>query len=82
MKTSYLVNQIQDDEVSIDSDDRVFIENVSWDTNSNEIEEEYDSEDENISLKSNENPKRKNEKNYNYLMHSYRKLYDNSKAAR
>ena len=36
--TEELVKEIQDDDISIASDDRDFIDNISWDTNSNENE--------------------------------------------
>ena len=36
--TDELVKKIKDEDISIASDDRDFIDNISWDTNSNELE--------------------------------------------
>ena len=71
--TEELVKKIKDEDISIASDDRDFIDNISWDTNSNE--KESDEGDNDMGTIDTQNQNQKSSKNYNYLMHQYRRLY-------
>lgn len=57
--------EINSDDVSIDSVDREFIENLSWDTNSQEF----------IKSNSNESEEEKDNENYDFMLHNYKKCY-------
>ena len=65
--TDEMIKKISDEEVSIDSDDRDFIDNISWDTNSNEADSNEDEND--LGTTDTQNPTVKNHYSYNYLMH-------------